>query len=210
VPGVSKRLRTHRQRTNDSHVPNTQYVIYVRFGESTFTTLSVNSRMLRMLILLCSRDSRAIFPVLRQDAFAQDKVTGCRICGPEGHYVAQLEIKRPLPPEKFISSCRHSARVSRIRVECEQYPFAFRIGYSSYALLETSSCRICHHLRFAKEQLILSSGSRRWTQNGWISDEPWSTCSSRAQIILEGLVRRDEIFRKRRESEHPQCVSLMT
>jgi hypothetical protein len=44
----------HRQRTNDSHGPNTQYVIYVRFGESTFTRLSVNSRMLRMLIPLCS------------------------------------------------------------------------------------------------------------------------------------------------------------
>jgi hypothetical protein len=106
------------------------------------------------------------------------------------------------------SSCRHSARVSRIQVECGQYPFVFRIGYCSYSLLETTSCRICHHLRFSKERLTLSSGSSRWT--GWISDEPWSTCSSRAQIILEGLARRDEIFRKRRESEHPQRVLLMT
>ncbi|KAJ8586303.1 hypothetical protein M405DRAFT_823586, partial [Rhizopogon salebrosus TDB-379] len=38
----------------------------------------------------------------REDVFAQDKDAGCRICGPEGHYVAQLVIKRPLPPEKFI------------------------------------------------------------------------------------------------------------
>jgi 5'-3' exonuclease len=77
----------HRQRTNDSHVPNTQYVIYVRVGELTFTRLSVNSRMLRMLIPLCS---------LLQLTTHIPSTSGRCVCAGQRHRVPNLWARRSL------------------------------------------------------------------------------------------------------------------
>ncbi|KAH7916764.1 XRN 5'-3' exonuclease N-terminus-domain-containing protein [Hygrophoropsis aurantiaca] len=194
-----------RQRTNQGHDPNTNHVIYGLDAD---------------LIMLALATHEPNFRVLREDVFAQDKGNGCRICGREGHYAAQCtglksEIKKP-PPEKkpfiFLDvSILREYLEAELNVAHTSFPFNFEQAIDDWVLLiffvgndflphlpslEIREGAIDTLLRIWKNELPRMGGYL--TNHGQL-------VLSRAQIILEGLARReDEIFRKRQETEQRQ------
>ncbi|KAJ3548100.1 hypothetical protein NM688_g5335 [Phlebia brevispora] len=195
-----------RQRTNPGHDPNTQHVIYGLDAD---------------LIMLALATHEPHFRVLREDVFAQSDKNACRICGQEGHYAAQCDGVKPDtplkgPPEKkpFIFL---DVAVLREYLEAElntanvSFPFNLEQAIDDWVLLiffvgndflphlpslEIREGAIDTLLKIWKEHLPRMGGYI--TNNGQLE-------LSRAQIILEGLAKREsEIFRRRREAEERQ------
>lgn len=155
------------------------------------------------------------FRVLREDVFAQDTRNVCRTCGQEGHYAAQCtgvkaEVQKA-PPEKkpFIFL---DVAILREYLEAElkvpQLPFPFNLEQAiddwvfliffvgndflpHLPSLEIREGAIDTLLKIWKDELPRMGGYL--TNHGQLE-------LSRAQIMLEGLAKReDEIFRRRRE-----------
>ncbi|KAK7470943.1 5'-3' exoribonuclease 2 [Stygiomarasmius scandens] len=193
-----------RQRTNPGHDPNTRHVIYGLDAD---------------LIMLALATHEPHFRVLREDVFGESNSSACRICGQEGHYAAQCtaeksQIQKKPPPEKkpFIF-----LDVSTLReyLEAElmvpNVPFNFEQAIDDWVLLiffvgndflphlpslEIREGAIDTLLKIWKQELPRMGGYL--TNHGQLE-------LSRAQIILEGLAKReDEIFRRRREGEERQ------
>ncbi len=157
------------------------------------------------------------FRVLREDVFANDtKPTACRTCGQEGHYAAQCtgtkaEIQKPPSSDKKpfifldVSILREYLEVE-LDVPNTPFPFSLEQAIDDWVLLiffvgndflphlpslEIREGAIDTLLRIWKLELPRMGGYM--TNHGDLE-------LSRAQIILEGLARReDEIFRRRRE-----------
>ncbi|KAF8631268.1 hypothetical protein AX15_002594 [Amanita polypyramis BW_CC] len=196
-----------RQRTNPGHDPNTRHVIYGLDAD---------------LIMLSLATHEPNFRVLREDVFANDtKPNACRICGQEGHYAAQCtgekaEVQKKSSPDKkpFIFL---DVAILREYLEYELYipnalfPFNLEQAIDDWVLLiffvgndflphlpslEIREGAIDTLLKIWKQELPRMGGYL--TNHGQIE-------LSRAQIILEGLAKReDEIFRRRREAEERQ------
>jgi 5'-3' exoribonuclease 2 len=160
------------------------------------------------------------FRVLREDVFFQDgSATACRICGQEGHFAAQCtgvkaEItKKVTPPEKKpfifldIPILREYLEFE-LNVPNAPFPFDLEQAIDDWVLLiffvgndflphlpslEIREGAIDTLLKIWKQELPRMGGYL--TNHGQVE-------LARAQIILEGLAKReDEIFMRRRESE---------
>ena len=161
------------------------------------------------------------FRVLREDVFADSgSATACRTCGQEGHFAAQCtalksEIQKP-PPEKkpfiFLDvSILREYLEFELNVSNTPFPFNLEMAIDDWVLLiffvgndflphlpslEIREGAIDTLLKIWKDELARMGGYV--TNHGQL-------VLHRAQIILEGLARReDDIFRKRRECEHSQ------
>jgi 5'-3' exoribonuclease 2 len=167
------------------------------------------------------------FRVLREDVFAQDKGTGCRICGQEGHYAAQCttlksEIKKPPPLDKkpfiFLDvAILREYLEAELNVNNTPFPFDLEQAIDDWVLLIffVGNDFLPHLPSLEIREGAIDTLLRIWKMElprmgGYLTNHG-QLVLSRAQIILEGLARReDEIFRKRQESEHLQCVSSTT
>jgi 5'-3' exoribonuclease 2 len=157
------------------------------------------------------------FRVLREDVFANDtSPSACRMCGQEGHYAAQCtgtkaEIKKKPPAEKKpfifldVAILREYLEVE-LNVVQAPFPFSLEQAIDDWVLLiffvgndflphlpslEIREGAIDTLLKIWKQELPRMGGYL--THHGELE-------LSRAQIILEGLAKReDEIFRRRRE-----------
>ena len=162
------------------------------------------------------------FRVLREDVFAQEgSSTACRICGQEGHYAAQC----PNPTKKDIEPPKKTGPVEKkpflfldvsilreyleIELNIAQAPFPFDLeqAIDDWVLLiffvgndflphlpslEIREGAIDMLLKIWKDELPRMGGYL--TNHGVVE-------LSRAQIILDGLAKREnEIFQRRKES----------
>ncbi|KAG6833818.1 hypothetical protein H0H87_011752 [Tephrocybe sp. NHM501043] len=196
-----------RQRTNPGHDPNTCHVIYGLDAD---------------LIMLALATHEPHFRVLREDVFANDtSPSACRMCGQEGHYAAQCtgtkaEIQKKPPAEKKpfifldVAILREYLEVE-LNVTQTSFPFSLEQAIDDWVLLiffvgndflphlpslEIREGAIDTLLKIWKQELPRMGGYL--TSHGQLE-------LSRAQIILDGLAKReDEIFRKRREAEERQ------
>ncbi|KAH9977999.1 XRN 5'-3' exonuclease N-terminus-domain-containing protein [Lactifluus volemus] len=196
-----------RQRANKGHNPNTRHVIYGLDAD---------------LIMLALATHEPHFRVLREDVFANSvSSTACRLCGQEGHFAAQCtalksEIQKPSPSEKkpfiFLDvSILREYLEFELNVTHAPFPFNLEMAIDDWVLLiffvgndflphlpslEIREGAIDTLLKIWKDELPRMGGYV--TNHGQL-------VLHRAQIILEGLARReDDIFRKRRESEERQ------
>ncbi|KAI0307366.1 XRN 5'-3' exonuclease N-terminus-domain-containing protein [Multifurca ochricompacta] len=196
-----------RQRTNKGHDPNIRHVIYGLDAD---------------LIMLALATHEPHFRVLREDVFADSgSATACRLCGQEGHFAAQCtalksEIQKPAPPEKkpfiFLDvSVLREYLEFELNVTQAAFPFNLEMAIDDWVLLiffvgndflphlpslEIREGAIDTLLKIWKDELPRMGGYV--TNHGQL-------VLHRAQIILEGLARReDDIFRRRRESEERQ------
>ena len=163
------------------------------------------------------------FRVLREDVFHQEgSRTACRICGQEGHYAAQCtgtkaEIKKP-PPEKkpFIwldVAILREYLEAELNVPQVPFPFNFEQAIDDWVLLIffVGNDFLPHLPSLEIREGAIDTLLKIWRtelprMGGYITNHGQLELS-RAQIILEGLARReDEIFRRRREGECC-CVS---
>ncbi|KAK2466452.1 hypothetical protein APHAL10511_002094 [Amanita phalloides] len=196
-----------RQRTNPGHDPNTKHVIYGLDAD---------------LIMLALATHEPNFRVLREDVFANDtKPNACRICGQEGHYAAQCtgekaEVqKKPAPDKKpFIFL---DVAILREYLEYELYvpnvPFSFNVeqAIDDWVLLIffVGNDFLPHLPSLEIREGAIDTLLKIWKQElprmgGYVTNHGRLELS-RAQIILEGLAKReDEIFRRRREAEERQ------
>lgn len=157
------------------------------------------------------------FRVLREDVFANDtKPNACRICGQEGHYAAQCTgtpaEKEKKPPQEKKPFIFLDVAILREYLEVEldvpscPIPFNLEQAIDDWVLLiffvgndflphlpslEIREGAIDTLLKIWKQELPRMGGYL--TNHGDIN-------LARAQIILEGLAKReDDIFRRRRE-----------
>ncbi|KAH9963129.1 XRN 5'-3' exonuclease N-terminus-domain-containing protein [Russula dissimulans] len=199
-----------RQRTNRGHDPNTRHVIYGLDAD---------------LIMLALATHEPHFRVLREDVFADSvSATACRRCGQEGHFAAQCtalksEIQKPASSEKkpfiFLDvSVLREYLESELNVTRTPFPFNLEMAIDDWVLLiffvgndflphlpslEIREGAIDTLLKIWKDELPRMGGYV--TNHGQL-------VLHRAQIILEGLARReDDIFRRRREHEERQNQS---
>ncbi|KXN87938.1 5'-3' exoribonuclease 2 [Leucoagaricus sp. SymC.cos] len=195
-----------RQRANSGYDPNTRHVIYGLDAD---------------LIMLALATHEPHFRVLREDVFVNDtKPDACRLCGQSGHYAAQCtgtkaEIeKKPSDKKPFIfldvATLREYLEVE-LDVSTCPIPFNLEQAIDDWVLLiffvgndflphlpslEIREGAIDTLLKIWKQELPRMGGYL--TNHGEIS-------LARAQIILEGLAKReDDIFRRRREAEERQ------
>ena len=157
------------------------------------------------------------FRVLREDVFANDtSPSACRMCGQEGHYAAQCtgtkaEIQKKPPSDKKpfifldVAILREYLEVE-LDVPSSYFPFSLEHAIDDWVLLiffvgndflphlpslEIREGAIDTLLKIWKDELPRMGGYL--TNQGHLE-------LSRAQIILEGLAKReDDIFRRRRE-----------
>ncbi|KAJ3516204.1 hypothetical protein NLJ89_g1262 [Agrocybe chaxingu] len=196
-----------RQRSNPGHDPNTRHVIYGLDAD---------------LIMLALATHEPHFRVLREDVFANDtSPTACRMCGQEGHYAAQctgtkadIQKKPPAQKKPFIFLDVAVLReYLEVELDVPNSPMSFSLeqAIDDWVLLiffvgndflphlpslEIREGAIDTLLKIWKHELPRMGGYL--TNHGHLE-------LPRAQIILEGLARReDEIFRKRREAEERQ------
>ncbi|THH12914.1 hypothetical protein EW146_g7247 [Bondarzewia mesenterica] len=194
-----------RQRANQGHDPNTRHVIYGLDAD---------------LIMLALATHEPHFRVLREDVFSQSNSTACRLCGQEGHYAAQCtgtKAEMPKQPQEKKPFIFLDVSVLREYLEVEldvsqaPFPFNLEMAIDDWVLLiffvgndflphlpslEIREGAIDTLLRIWKDELPRMGGYV--TNHGQL-------ILPRAQIILDGLARReDEIFRKRREAEERQ------
>lgn len=211
-----------RQRSNPGHDPNTRHVIYglVRVSVVCSSLGSEDSFLLLQdadLIMLALATHEPHFRVLREDVFASDaSPSACRMCGQEGHYAAQCtgtkaDIQKKPPAEKKpfifldVAILREYLEVE-LNVSNASFPFSLEQAIDDWVLLiffvgndflphlpslEIREGAIDTLLKIWKQELSRMGGYL--TNHGQLE-------LSRAQIILEGLAKReDEIFRRRRE-----------
>ncbi|KAI0772151.1 hypothetical protein BD413DRAFT_612794 [Trametes elegans] len=195
-----------RQRSNPGHDPNTRHVIYGLDAD---------------LIMLSLATHEPHFRVLREDVFHQEgSRTACRICGQEGHYAAQCtgtkaEVKKT-PPEKkpFIwldVAILREYLEAELNVPQVPFPFNFEQAIDDWVLLIffVGNDFLPHLPSLEIREGAIDTLLKIWRaelprMGGYITNHGQLELS-RAQIILEGLARReDEIFRRRRESEERQ------
>ena len=170
------------------------------------------------------------FRVLREDVFHQEgSKTACRICGQEGHYAAQCtgekkvkqdenDVKSPPENKPFIfadiSILREYLEIE-LNVTFSPFPFDLERAIDDWVLmiffvgndflphlpsLEIREGAIDTLLRIWKEELPRMGGYL--TNHGQIE-------LARAEIILEGLAKReDDIFRRRREGMISRVVMI--
>ena len=162
------------------------------------------------------------FRVLREDAFAQGRSNACRICGEEGHYVAQcpgpkpsslLEKPKHTPPEKkpFIFL---DVSILREYLEAELYvaraPFSFNFeqAIDDWVLLIffVGNDSLPHlpslEVREGAIDTLLDIWKMELPRMGGYLTQHGKLVLERAEIILEGLARReDDIFRRRQEGK---------
>ncbi|KAH9938476.1 XRN 5'-3' exonuclease N-terminus-domain-containing protein [Fomitopsis serialis] len=195
-----------RQRSNPGHDPNTRHVIYGLDAD---------------LIMLSLATHEPHFRVLREDVFSQSgSATACRICGQEGHYAAQCtgtkaEVeKKPVEKKPFIFldvAILREYLEAELRVSNAPFPFNLEQAIDDWVFLiffvgndflphlpslEIREGAIDTLLKIWREELPRMGGYL--TNHGQVE-------LSRAEIILEGLAKReDDIFRRRRESEERQ------
>ena len=161
------------------------------------------------------------FRVLREDVFHQEgSKTACRICGQEGHYAAQCtgekkvkqdehDVKSASEKKPFIfldvSILREYLEVE-LNVSYAPFPFDLERAIDDWVLLiffvgndflphlpslEIREGAIDTLLKIWKDELPRMGGYL--TNHGKVE-------LTRAEIILEGLAKReDDIFRRRRE-----------
>ena len=158
------------------------------------------------------------FRVLREDVFHQEgSRTACRLCGQEGHYAKQCtgqkaEIQKP-PPEKkpfiFLDvSILREYLEAELNVPNVPFPFNFEQAIDDWVLLIffVGNDFLPHLPSLEIREGAIDTLLKIWRtelprMGGYLSNHGQLELS-RAQIILEGLARReDEIFRRRRESE---------
>lgn len=163
------------------------------------------------------------FRVLREDVFAQDKSTACRLCGEEGHYAAQcpgpkpntlVPKRKPIPPEKkpFIFL---DVSILREYLETELYvpraPFSFNFeqAIDDWVLLIffVGNDFLPHlpslEIREGAIDTLLNIWKMELPRMGGYMTDHGKLVLERAEIILEGLARReDDIFRRRQEGAY--------
>ncbi|KAH9850086.1 XRN 5'-3' exonuclease N-terminus-domain-containing protein [Lenzites betulinus] len=195
-----------RQRSNDGHDPNTRHVIYGLDAD---------------LIMLSLATHEPHFRVLREDVFFQEgSRTACRICGQEGHYAAQCtgtkaEVKKtPTEKKPFIwldVAILREYLEAELNVPQVPFPFNFEQAIDDWVLLIffVGNDFLPHLPSLEIREGAIDTLLKIWRtelprMGGYITNHGQLELT-RAQIILEGLARReDEIFRRRRESEERQ------
>jgi 5'-3' exoribonuclease 2 len=171
------------------------------------------------LIMLSLATHEPHFKVLREDVFGQENNNACRICGQEGHFAAQctgtpkeIDAKKSTERKPFIfldvSILREYLEIE-LNVPNVSFQPDFERAIDDWVLLiffvgndflphlpslEIREGAIDTLLKIWKAELPRMGGYL--TTNGHLE-------LARAQIILEGLAKReDEIFVKRREGSH--------
>lgn len=154
------------------------------------------------------------FKVLREDVFAQDPGSNnCRKCGKPGHYAAQCkeeEIEaKPLTKQKFIFLDIYVLR-EYLEVELDvpnaPFPYNFEQAIDDWILLIffVGNDFLPHlpslEIREGAIDTLLEIWKHELPRMGGYVTDSGQMNLGRAQIILEGLARReDSIFQKRRE-----------
>jgi len=168
------------------------------------------------LIMLSLATHEPHFRVLREDVFSQSgSATACRICGQEGHFAAQCtgtkaEIQKPLR-EKIpfifldVSTLREYLEVE-LNVPQAPFPFSLEVAIDDWVLLIffVGNDFLPHlpslEIREGAIETLLKIWKDELPRMGGYMTNHGQLVLSRAQIILEGLARReDDIFRRRRE-----------
>lgn len=213
-----------RQRSNQGHDPNTKHVIYglvcLQSYSYPYLLTSFVFSQDADLIMLALATHEPYFRVLREDVFAQDKSNACRICGEEGHYAAQCPGPKPstlvdkpkiTPPEKkpFIFL---DVSILREYLETELYvhraPFSFNFeqAIDDWVLLIffVGNDFLPHlpslEIREGAIDTLLNIWKMELPRMGGYLTDHGKLVLERAEIILEGLARReDDIFRRRQE-----------
>ncbi|KAH6915445.1 exoribonuclease 2 [Coprinopsis sp. MPI-PUGE-AT-0042] len=195
-----------RQRSNAGYDPNTKHVIYGLDAD---------------LIMLALATHEPNFRVLREDVFAQDnKGSGCRNCGQEGHYAAgctnpPME-KKVVPNEKkpfIFLDVAILREYLEVELDVPNTPFRFDLeqAIDDWVLLIffVGNDFLPHLPSLEIREGAIDTLLKIWKQElprmgGYLANSGELNLS-RAQIILEGLAKReDEIFRRRREAEERQ------
>lgn len=161
------------------------------------------------------------FRVLREDVFAQDKNNACRACGQEGHYAAQctgpkpdiFTKPKPTPPEKkpfiFLDvSILREYLEAELYVSSASFPFNLEQAIDDWVLLIffVGNDFLPHLPSLEIREGAIDTLLRIWKaelprMGGYLTNHG-KLVLQRAQIILEGLARReDDIFRRRQEGE---------
>jgi 5'-3' exoribonuclease 2 len=210
-----------RQRTNSHHNPNTNHVIYGLVCVLNIDDPVANGLQDADLIMLSLATHEPHFRVLREDVFHQEgSKTACRICGQEGHYAAQCTGEKKVKqdehdvksaPEKKpfifldVAILREYLEVE-LNVSYAPFPFDLERAIDDWVLLiffvgndflphlpslEIREGAIDTLLKIWKDELPRMGGYL--TNHGEV-------VLTRAEMILEGLAKReDDIFRRRRE-----------
>lgn len=213
-----------RQRVHPQHDPNTKHVIYGLVSFIFFFRTFTKRHQDADLIMLSLATHEPHFKVLREDVFAQENNNACRICGQEGHYAAQCTgtpkalqnskdvTQKPAERKPFIfldvSILREYLEIE-LNVPNVTFQPDFERAIDDWVLLiffvgndflphlpslEIREGAIDTLLKIWKAELPRMGGYL--TNHGRLE-------LPRAQIILEGLAKReDEIFSKRREGPH--------
>ncbi len=157
------------------------------------------------------------FRVLREDVFANDtKPNACRICGQEGHYAAQCTgtpaEKEKMPPSEKKPFIFLDVAILREYLEVEldvpscPVPFNLEQAIDDWVLLIffVGNDFLPHLPSLEIREGAIDTLLKIWKQElprmgGYLTNHGDMNLA-RAQIILEGLAKReDDIFRRRRE-----------
>jgi len=164
------------------------------------------------------------FRVLREDVFAQDKKTTCRICGQNGHYAAQCtggnqSGSQQRPTEKAQSAEERKPFIFldvavlreylQVELRSPQQPFPFDMEKAVddwvFLIFFVGNDFLPHlpslEIREGAIDTLLKIWKSELPRMGGYLTNHGDVVLARAQILMEGLARcEDEIFRKRRES----------
>lgn len=156
------------------------------------------------------------FRVLREDVFANDtKPDACRICGQQGHYAAQCtgtkaEIEKKSPDKKPFIFLDIAILREYLEVELDvstcPIPFNLEQAIDDWVLLIffVGNDFLPHLPSLEIREGAIDTLLKIWKQDlprlgGYLTNHGEINLA-RAQIILEGLAKReDDIFRRRRE-----------
>lgn len=175
------------------------------------------------------------FRVLREDVFAQDKKSTCHICGQEGHYAAQCTNKvnafqttppmgdtaiqtalKPAEKKPFIFLDVATLR-EYLEIELNQphTPFQFNMEQALddwvFLIFFVGNDFLPHlpslEIREGAIDTLLKIWKAELPRMGGYLTNHGHVVMERAAIILESLARsEDDIFRRRRESEHSVSI----
>ena len=170
------------------------------------------------LIMLSLATHEPHFRVLREDVFFQEgSRTACRICGQEGHYAAQCTgtkaeiVKTPTEKKPFIwldVAVLREYLEAELNVPNVPFPFNFEQAIDDWVLLIffVGNDFLPHLPSLEIREGAIDTLMKIWRSElprmgGYVTNHGQLEMS-RAQIILEGLAKReDDIFRRRREGE---------
>ena len=209
-----------RQRSNAGYDPNTKHVIYGLVGFIFLFFFFRRQLIIEFkdadLIMLALATHEPNFRVLREDVFAQDnKGAGCRNCGQEGHYAAGCTAppmeKKVVPTDKkpfIFLDVAILREYLEVELDVPNTPFRFDLeqAIDDWVLLIffVGNDFLPHLPSLEIREGAIDTLLKIWKQElprmgGYLANSGELNLS-RAQIILEGLAKReDEIFRRRRE-----------